>query len=220
MAAQRLLGLITEKELPQHDERNLADISTVKGLFKRVVRQDQWDWFTVARQLGYPSCRISEVIARQLTEFRVAIKNQSEESYSKARVRLLRLPFRRCLSVFLELAEIVDEPDAGWIYILSTRELPDLLKIGMTSRTVEQRVNEINRATGVAIPFGVRRCWRVTDPGKVEKLVHSSLVAFRMRDDREFFQLEFRLAEKIVDHAIISSRLEIRTLDALAALKS
>lgn len=75
-----------------------------------------------------------------------------------AKAKLMRLPVARCLSVFLGQAHIVDEPGCGWIYILSTRELPDLLKIGMTTRRIELRVQEINGATEVAIPFGVRRC--------------------------------------------------------------
>jgi hypothetical protein len=29
-------------------------LSEVKGLFNRIHRQDQWDWFTVFEQLGCP----------------------------------------------------------------------------------------------------------------------------------------------------------------------
>ncbi|RWE06897.1 MAG: hypothetical protein EOS23_29640 [Mesorhizobium sp.] len=36
-------------------------------------------------------------------------------------------------------------------------------------------------AACVAIPFGVRRCWRVTDPRKAERLVHACLIDFRLR---------------------------------------
>jgi hypothetical protein len=31
----------------------LDDLSTVKGLFTRTYKQDQWDWFTVWEQLGF-----------------------------------------------------------------------------------------------------------------------------------------------------------------------
>jgi hypothetical protein len=44
----------------------------------------------------------------------------------------------------------------GFIYILSTRSQPRYLKLGMTQRTVEIRVKEINAATRVLVPFGVR----------------------------------------------------------------
>jgi hypothetical protein len=135
-----------------------------------------------------------------------------------ARVNLLRLPVRRCLSVFLGLTQIVDEAGAGWIYILSTREHKDLLKIGMTTRTVEMRAHEINNATGVAIPFGVRRCWRVSDPDRAEKTVHAALYDYRVRTDREFFRVDFVVAARLSQEAITGSGLEIRTLNALAAL--
>ena len=131
---------------------------------------------------------------------------------------LSRLPTRRCLSIFLRHTTISDEPNAGWIYVLSTRELPDLLKVGMTTHTVEQRAQEITRATGVALPFGVRRCWRVSEPAKAEKQVYQALHEFRLRDDREFFRVSFHVAVKRINVVIHESSLEIRTLDALAGL--
>lgn len=218
-ACAYFIDAIASLDLPPPDNIILDAASTVKGLFNRVVREDQWDWFTVARHLGYPSRRISEVIAREIARLRSAIKNRDREGFLQARSQLYRLPLRRCLSVFLGRSKIADEPGAGWIYILSTRELPHVLKIGMTTRTVEQRAQEINGATGIAVPFGVRRFWRVTDPQKAEKLVHAHLLEFRLRNDREFFRLEFPAAAKMLDECITSSGLEIRTLDALAGLQ-
>lgn len=204
---------------PEADERLLTAASDVKGLFNRIVRQDQWDWFTVARQLGYPSWRISEAIAQQIAALRQALKVGDAASAGAAHNTLRRLPARRCLSVLLGRAAIIDEAGAGWVYILSTREFDGFLKIGMTTRTVEQRAQEINAATGVAVPFGVRRCWRVSDPAKAEKLVHAELAEFRLRSDREFFQVAFSEAARRVDAVIRDSGLEIRTLNALTSLE-
>jgi Meiotically up-regulated gene 113 len=92
-----------------------------------------------------------------------------------------------------------------------------VLKVGMTTRTVEERFQEINRATGVAIPFGVRRCWRVFDPIKAERLVYETLDEFRVRNDREFFKTPFPVAAKLLDTAKTESGLEIRTLGSLTA---
>lgn len=213
-----LLDVLARSAMPPGEEPTLSAISTVKGLFNRVVREDQWDWFTVARQLGFPSRRIAEAIAFQLQDLRRAIRDQDQGSFHDAHDTLRRLPTRRCLSVFLGHSVIADEADAGWIYVLSTRELPQLLKVGMTTRTVEARVQEINRATGVAIPFGVRRCWRVVEPARIEKLAHETLLEFRLRGDREFFSAPFVVAAKMLDTAIRESGCEIRTLDALTAL--
>jgi hypothetical protein len=204
--------------MPPCDEALLGALSTVKGLFNRILREDQWDWFTVAKQLGYPSGRVAGAIANELANLRTGIKLQDDSVFQLSRQSLMRLPTGRCLSVFLGLRRIADEPGAGWIYILSTRELKDLLKIGMTTRTVEQRASEINGATGLAIPFGVRRCWRVLDPSKAEKLVHSALAEYRLRGDREFFRVDFVSAAKLAGMTLSDAGLEIRTLNALAAL--
>ena len=195
----------------------LSDLSLIKGLFNRVVREDQWDWFTVASQLGYPSRGLARAIAQELSNLRLAIRDNDPTSFAATHANLLRLPTRRCLSVFVGAAQIADEPGAGWIYILSTRELRELLKIGMTMRNVELRTHEINGATGV-VPFGVRRCWRVSDPSRAEKIVHDALSIYRIRTDREFFRVDFHIAARVAHEAISGASLEIRTLNALAAL--
>ena len=219
-ACATLLNLLNSSDsaLPAVTDELLSEIGTVKGLFNRVFREDQWDWFTVASQLGYPSRRMSRVIAQEINRLRVGIKRRDITLLADARVNLLRLPTRRCLAVHLGRARIPDESGAGWLYVLSTRESPELLKVGMTIRDMEQRVREINTATGVAIPFAVRRCWRVSNPRAAEKLAHQTLREFRLRDDREFFQLPFRDAVERLDNAIRQSHLEIRTLDRLAGL--
>jgi hypothetical protein len=122
------------------------------------------------------------------------------------------------LDVFLGRLKIPDEADAGWVYILSTREIPDLLKIGMTTRTVEERVREINRATGVVIPFGVRACWRVKSPSTAERMLHQEFDGQRVRSDREFFRIDFFQAQSRITAALALADLEMRTLNNLSTL--
>jgi hypothetical protein len=196
----------------------LEDLSEIKGLFNRVRRQDQWDWFTVAGQLGYPSMGLAGTIADELDRLRRGLRDSERNEASQAHEHLRRLPTRRCLAVFLRRAQLIDERGAGWIYILSTRESPNLLKIGMTARSVEQRVKEINTATGIAIPFGVRQCWRVSDPSVAEKLVHDCLEQHRVRTDREFFRIDYFDARSKIQDALSAAKLELRTLNHLAAL--
>ncbi|WP_413789078.1 GIY-YIG nuclease family protein [Bacillus kandeliae] len=45
--------------------------------------------------------------------------------------------------------------------MLSRREEPNVLKIGMTNRSIEKRIKEINSATGVLFPFSVKRVFKV-----------------------------------------------------------
>jgi cold shock CspA family protein len=100
--------------------------------------------------------------------------------------------------------------EAGWIYILSTREQPDILKIGMTTRSVAQRVKEINSATGVLIPYAARKVFRVTNASVAETELFSLLGPYRIRPDREFFRLPFGTAVRIIEDYLESSRMRLR----------
>ena len=217
-SASNLLGVLSELLRPEAEASTLDSLSEVKGLFNRIVRQDQWDWFTVCGQLGYPSQRISNAIARQITNFRAAIRLQDALSFAAAHESLCRLPTRKGLSIFCGFRQIRDEENAGWVYILSIREEKHLLKIGMTTRRVEDRAREINSATGVVIPYGVRGCWRVIHPARSEKPIHAALTDYRVRRDREFFRMDFRQAGGIIQNVLNAEGLQIRTLDRLAAL--
>ena len=211
-ACEILLEILSSRRFGELAEEEMEAISTVKGMFNRTVRSDQWDWFSVKAQLGYPAIPTARTIASKLTDLRSSIKMTQPDRFETARIDLRRLPVRECLDVFLGRKRLARHPNAGWVYVLSTRELRDLLKVGMTRRTVEERVREINQATGVAIPFGVRRCWRVRSPEVVERLAHKELASFRFRSDREFFRIQFHRAEKILNSVIRSNEFEIRTL--------
>lgn len=215
-SAARLV-LQTLDNAQMHD--GLADaLSEIKGLFTRVARQDQWDWFTVSAALGYPSSRLSRLVSETFAAYRRDVLADTTLTSSSAGLLLRRLPVPRCLAVFLGYARVKDEPDAGWLYYLSTREQRGIAKIGMTTRTVEERVREINSATGVLDPYGVRACWRVSDPRLAETLVHAAFRPYRIRADREFFRIDYHAARELVDRLLRDQHLEIRTLDALTAL--
>ena len=92
----------------------------------------------------------------------------------------------------LSLFPVETPKNSEQIYILSTRANPDILKIGFTTRSVVERVHEINSATGVLVPFGVRAVWRVKNAQDCEKKIHNLFSENRIRNDREFFKLEFR----------------------------
>lgn len=215
-ACGRVLDALQLETPPAVSPLTLEALSTVKGLFGRVTKEDQWDWFTVAGQLGYPSRAIANRISRGVTELRTAMFHEDVDAFRNARHVLLQLPLRQCLTLFLGEAALPDIPGSGWVYILSSREFSELLKVGMTSRSVERRAQEINSATGVAVPFGVRRCWRVRDPREAEKCVHEVLHQHRLRGDREFFKVPFPEAAKLVDEALSEHDLIVQTLAYVA----
>ena len=85
----------------------------------------------------------------------------------------------------------------GIVYVLTNEAMPGIVKIGRTSGdTVERRVAELSRATGVPLPFRVAVARRVQDPMRVAKALHIAFGRERVNPAREFFSIEpFRLIE-------------------------
>ena len=67
---------------------------------------------------------------------------------------------------------------------------PDLLKIGFTSKPVEDRCKELSRATGVPVSFKVEYIFRVHGRGEeMEREIHRYLEHKRNSSRREFFDV-------------------------------
>ena len=185
---------------------NIEDISELKGMFNRCVRQDQWDWFSVHHRFGFPPLPVMRKIVQQLIEFRKAFVSQDSKVINFCLESLSKLKLLDYLKNFQN--DVVKEGidgNRGWIYILSTREQPNILKIGMTRRSVVERVKEINSATGVIFPFSARRIFRVEDAPKIERQIFELLSEYRVRKDREFFMLEFHKAITLIQEFLQAS---------------
>ena len=185
------------------DLESLPDsISTVKGMFNRVIRQDQWDWFTVNMYFDYPTPKDVMNIVRALVMLRTSILNMDYVLKEKSIKDLLKSNFEKYCSNYLSF-DIKAETKAEYLYILSRREERDILKIGMTTRNVQKRVNEINSSTGVLYPYSARKVYKVKNSHTVEKDIHKLLDSYRIRTDREFFKISYKdacdLIEKYLD---------------------
>jgi len=75
----------------------------------------------------------------------------------------------------------------GYVYILSDTTHP-YLKIGRTTRIPEQRVRELN-TTGMPGKLGLLDSILVNDCEMVEAEIHRTLAKYRVRSDREFFDV-------------------------------
>lgn len=89
-----------------------------------------------------------------------------------------------------------------YLYALSNPSMPGLLKIGMTSRSVFERIAELNAATGVPEPFEIAFVIRVRDGLTGESLLHESLGQYRVHDRREFFRVSVAAAFHAVIHKL------------------
>jgi len=76
----------------------------------------------------------------------------------------------------------------GYVYCMSNPSMDDLLKIGYTERTIDERLQEANLSTWVPQPFSLEFAKFVKEPNAKEQVVHRILAADRVNPRREFFR--------------------------------
>lgn len=77
----------------------------------------------------------------------------------------------------------------GCVYILKNEAMPDLIKIGYTTRTAKERADELyDGVTGVPMPFEVAHAYPCEEPQKLEREIHRKLTSHRINQYREFFK--------------------------------
>jgi len=102
----------------------------------------------------------------------------------------------------------------GFVYVLTNESMPDLVKIGYTSRLTEDRAQELY-TTSTAEPFKV--AYRATTSWyeQVESRVHVLLNEYRINANREFFRVSVDKAINAVRLALI----ETASIDSWKGLK-
>lgn len=83
-----------------------------------------------------------------------------------------------------------DVKEQGYIYVLVNSAMPDLVKVGKTTRKPSDRANELSGVTGIPTPFIVAYELKVKNCSEAEKFVHAFLSnnGFRVSNNREFFK--------------------------------
>lgn len=90
------------------------------------------------------------------------------------------------------VSEDVGDLELSYIYVLTNPTMNDIVKIGKTTRTPEDRARELSRGTGVPVDFQVAYEHSVQDCDLVEKMIHRKLAQYRVSNNREFFQLSLK----------------------------
>lgn len=87
----------------------------------------------------------------------------------------------------ITLITSVDNSKSGWVYVASNPSMPGELKIGETSRTVDERLRELHR-TGTSRPYKCELKIFTDDRKKVEKYLHEKFNDKRISRNREWFK--------------------------------
>ena len=66
----------------------IDNISFVKGIYNRIIKQDQWDWFTIYMYMDYPDSLDVKDIVCALANLRRAIIQNNNSLVEKSRKKL------------------------------------------------------------------------------------------------------------------------------------
>src|SRR5947209_9912858 len=91
---------------------------------------------------------------------------------------------------------------AGFVYVLTSPAMPDMVKIGCTKHLSEDRAHQL-RTTGVPLPFAVAYRALTSRPAAVERRAHELLAFQRVDPRREFFTVSPAQAAAAVQQASI-----------------
>jgi len=97
----------------------------------------------------------------------------------------------------------------GYIYILVNPSMPNMVKIGKTQRSSDNRASELSTGTNVPFHFEVGYEKLVSDCHLAEQIIHKKLSAFRVNRDREFFSIRLREAINVVNKIILDEKLSL-----------
>jgi hypothetical protein len=81
------------------------------------------------------------------------------------------------------------------------------LKIGYTDRTPQERVREINGATGVITPWHIVNAFACRAPLQIESLIHKKLKPFHV--NKEGFAVTISYAEETIASVIFDNNASI-----------
>lgn len=99
----------------------------------------------------------------------------------------------------LNLYSSLDKDYDSWVYIFSNPAIPNMLKIGYTRLTPDERAKQLSSATGVAMPYKVEWAFHCFNGEALEREVHNSLEGYRVSNNREFFLLPLEEAKTVIE---------------------
>jgi len=162
---------VFSKIFPEHYRYNYALRSTSVGTLMDFWRDTEDNTFFYLR---IPSIKFKDFILyfeKEISEFENKI-----------------LPH---LEVKIRKIERIEHASTNnsFVYILSNKSHPKIYKIGSTSGTPKDRAIELS-STGVLFPHEVAFQIKIKNAQHYEILTHKILDKFRVRENREFFELE------------------------------
>jgi len=102
------------------------------------------------------------------------------------------------------LANSIIDPSGGvrpveYVYILVNKSIPGMVKIGMTTKTPDERAHEISSHTGIPTPWVPVFSFKCYRSDLLEEEIHEYFAAQRVSDQREMFTVDSYTAQKVIE---------------------
>jgi hypothetical protein len=102
------------------------------------------------------------------------------------------------------LANAVLDPSGAvrapeYVYVLVNKSVPNMVKIGMTTNTPDERARQISAATGVATPWVPVYSFQCYRSDLLEEEIHERLHHYRVNNRREMFAVDSHTAQRIIE---------------------
>jgi len=86
-----------------------------------------------------------------------------------------------------------------YVYVLVNKSVPNMVKIGMTTNTPDERARQISTATGVATPWIPVYSYQCYRSDLLESEVHHHLREHRVSKNREMFNIDSHTAQRVIE---------------------
>ena len=102
------------------------------------------------------------------------------------------------------LANAVLDPSGAvrapeYVYVLVNKSVPNMVKIGMTTNTPDERARQISAATGVPTPWIPVYSFQCYRSDLLEEEIHQYFSAYRVNTHREMFAIDSYTAQKVIE---------------------
>ena len=86
-----------------------------------------------------------------------------------------------------------------YVYVLVNKSVPNMVKIGMTTSTPDERARQISAATGVATPWIPVYSYQCYRSDLLEAEIHDHLREHRVNHKREMFAIDSHTAQQVIE---------------------
>jgi len=108
---------------------------------------------------------------------------------------------KRYIDPLMEINNNSNHKPPHYIYVLVNASIPGICKIGYTTTTVYNRVTQINKATGVIIPWDPVFSYKCLNGRALERDIHEELelMGIRVNPKREGFNIDVDSARAVIE---------------------